>query len=293
MPSESTVTTTKEPSVHSKPIMLNLGCGSTYHEDWINLDLEPYSPTVLACDIRRGVPFESGTVDVCYSSHVLEHLRRDDAVRFIREQHRVLKRDGIIRIVVPDLERICRNYIEYLERAAGGDRSAHFRHHYSVLELLDQAVRDRRGGELGAVWKSGSLGEADLEFVLERHGREAVAAITGNAGGRLRRRTARDRFRQGFQQARLRISTLVVRALLGRRGVDAFREGWFRASGEVHRVMYDRLSLDRLLRSEGFEEIRVRAANDSRIPGFADYGLETVEGMERKPDSLYMEAISA
>ena len=53
--------------------------------------------------------------------------------------------------------------------------------------------------------------------------------------------------------------------------------------------MYDRLSLKKLLHEQGFEKIMVVSASESQIPSFADYGLDTVNGVIRKPDSLFME----
>jgi hypothetical protein len=66
----------------------------------------------------------------------------------------------------------------------------------------------------------------------------------------------------------------------------------FRQSGEVHKWMYDRLSLGELLQQAGFSDIRVCAAGESRIPQFNTYLLDLTEnGSTRKPDSLFMEAV--
>jgi hypothetical protein len=54
--------------------------------------------------------------------------------------------------------------------------------------------------------------------------------------------------------------------------------------------MYDRYSLGRLMADCGFEDVHASVAGSSRIPEFAGFGLEIVDGKERKPDSLYMEA---
>ncbi len=65
----------------------------------------------------------------------------------------------------------------------------------------------------------------------------------------------------------------------------------FRALGEVHNWMYDRVSLRALLQSVGFAEVKACGAAESSIPGFAAYGLDTnPDGSTRKPDSLFMEA---
>jgi SAM-dependent methyltransferase len=69
-----------------------------------------------AYDIRRGkatrLPFKDSTVDVVYSSHMLEHLDREDAVAFLAECRRVLKPGGWLRIAVPDLEQLIHAYLK-------------------------------------------------------------------------------------------------------------------------------------------------------------------------------------
>src|SRR5262245_12768346 len=54
--------------------------------------------------LHFGVPFDDGKVDVIFSSHVIEHLFRDEAEALLRDAYRTLKKGGLIRIAVPDLE---------------------------------------------------------------------------------------------------------------------------------------------------------------------------------------------
>src|SRR4051812_26231586 len=103
---------------------LNLGCGSRYHRDWIHIDIEPSTPHGIAYDLSEGIPQPDNSCDVVYHSHVLEHIRRQHAGPFIAECYRVLKPGGVIRVVVPDLERITRTYLEKLEGASNGDSAA-------------------------------------------------------------------------------------------------------------------------------------------------------------------------
>lgn len=53
-------------------------------------------------DARRRLNFSTGSVDYIYSSHMLEHLFRDEAEIFLKECLRILKKDGKIRMCIPD-----------------------------------------------------------------------------------------------------------------------------------------------------------------------------------------------
>src|ERR1700730_4755324 len=97
-------------------IYLNLGCGYHFHPDWVNLDLQPSVPQVRRWDLRKRLPFDDASVDFVYHSHVLEHFSRKEGQKFMRECHRVLRPGGIIRVAVPDLERIAKLYLESMER---------------------------------------------------------------------------------------------------------------------------------------------------------------------------------
>ncbi len=76
---------------------------------------------ILVHDLSKGIPFDDASVDVVYHSHVLEHLDRDIVNGFLLEVKRVLRTGGIHRIVVPDLEFACRNYLTHLEEVAGNE----------------------------------------------------------------------------------------------------------------------------------------------------------------------------
>lgn len=73
-------------------------------------------PHTIVWDLRRGIPFPGGSFDVVYHSHLLEHIDRDSAVHFLRECRRVLAPDGVLRVVVPDLEWLTRGYLDRLEQ---------------------------------------------------------------------------------------------------------------------------------------------------------------------------------
>jgi predicted SAM-dependent methyltransferase len=85
----------------SKSIRLHVGCGWTYLEDWVNVDLFA-TKADIAWDLRQGIPLSDDSVDAIFHEHMLEHLSLHDGLLFTRECARVLKPSGILRIGVPD-----------------------------------------------------------------------------------------------------------------------------------------------------------------------------------------------
>ena len=263
-------------------ILVNIGCGTVFHPGWINLDSAPAGPGVRACDARRGLPFADASVDVVYHAHMLEHLEADDARKFLAECHRVLRPGGIMRVVVPDLEGIAQTYLRELASVRSGGEPTLYE--WARLELIDQAARSRSGGKMAGFLAQLTPGQ--VAVVRTRAGAE-TDAILAMPGARRRR--------PGLGKIWLRLRRELARLLLfvlgGRRMQAAFDEGWFRQGGEVHRVMYDEVSLSRLLVAGGFAEPRKVTASESRIPDYAPYELDAVAGVVRKPDSLYLEAV--
>ena len=54
--------------------------------------------------LNQKLPLSSEHVDLIYTSHTLEHLLEDSVSYNIREQYRILKKNGVLRIVVPDID---------------------------------------------------------------------------------------------------------------------------------------------------------------------------------------------
>ncbi len=127
---------------------LHLGCGLTTPSSWVNLDGSwnawfakhprlrrvlralpilpssqldiPWSPDILIHDVRKGLPFPDNSLSAIYSSHFLEHLYMREADALLAECFRVLRPDGVIRMVVPDLRAILSGY-DGQEATSNGD----------------------------------------------------------------------------------------------------------------------------------------------------------------------------
>jgi SAM-dependent methyltransferase len=277
-------------------VYANLGCGSRYHPSWLNFDLNPTAPGVTHCDLTEGVPLPDDHCDAVFNSALLEHLSPESASKFLHECRRILKPGGILRIGVPDLERIAQVYLAKLERAAAGDAGAAADYDWMMLELVDQLVRTRSGGSMAAFIEAGAPNE---QFIEARIGQEftglkqAFAAAEAGRLDRLRRMSPAVR-RHKILQRLLRMPGDGWRALVGlllsRTDRAALRLGRFRLSGEVHLWMYDRYSLPRLLGQCGFANARVVGAGESALPGWRDFGLDVdAEGRPLKPDLFYVE----
>ena len=267
-------------------LLVNIGCGQVAHPVWLNLDSYPAAPKVLRCDLRSGLPCLAGSVTMCYSSHVVEHLSLQEAAAFLAEQYRVLRPGGIIRVVVPDLEAICQNLVHFLDESRREVPGAKDRLQYTYLELFDQTVRDRSGGELLAMWRNCPQGLED--FVQSRSGN--VLQSTCCAPGSGSQRVFASHLEKLWRRAREAALGGFGFVLFGRNGWRAVREGLFRQRGEIHRAMYDEVRLAGMLEAASFHDVRRVGPTESRLSGFDAYELDAVNGQARKPDSMYLEA---
>jgi predicted SAM-dependent methyltransferase len=266
---------------------LNLGCGYTFHEDWTNLDFVSNSPHVIAHNLLSGIPFEDATFEVVYHSHVLEHFPKGEAPAFLRECARVMKSGGVIRIAIPDLEQIAVNYLKYLNAAAQGDQQAVFRYHWSVMEMYDQVVRTKSGGEMSAMLRN--LRPEEAAFLIERNGKEIQNILDEMKSGSTHSGKTSYSFGQRLKSLPESLRHRLLRLLMGE-DYRLYATAKFRSQGEIHQWMYDRFSLGELLTSCGFKNPVVCTAFESAIQDWKKFGLDGEGTNIRKPDSLFMEA---
>lgn len=271
---------------------LNLGCGGHYSvkQEWTNLDFVSRGQEVIGHNLLKGIPFGDNEFDLVYHSHVLEHFSKEDGEKFISECIRVLKAGGTLRIAIPDLERIAREYLKYMEMGVQdpGNNMVKANYDWMLLEMYDQTVRNKTGGNMGKyLFQEKILNE---DFVFNRIGEEG--------------RSLRKMFlsstkklvetKPHVQQSELwsKIKSLLRDYLLKRYRIDlkAHEIGKFRLGGEIHQWMYDKYSISKLLSDKGMADIQVRDAFTSYIDGWAGYKLDGEGIMVRKPDSLFIEA---
>jgi SAM-dependent methyltransferase len=91
---------------------LNWGCGDKPLPGWINSDQKQTPGVDLCCDILDGLPLDDDSIDYAVSIHALPELPLEHLVPALQELRRVLRRGGVLRLALPDLERGFRAYVD-------------------------------------------------------------------------------------------------------------------------------------------------------------------------------------
>ena len=93
---------------------LHLGCGKRdFGDSWVHVDMEAY-PHIQYKDITDLNFCQDNSVDLIYASHVLEYFDREESVKVLNEWRRVLKPKGILRLAVPDFNKLSHLYYNNL-----------------------------------------------------------------------------------------------------------------------------------------------------------------------------------
>ncbi len=95
----------------TQSVKINLGSGHWKFETWINVDLDMESLPQICANLAKDLPFRSGVADLMFTEDFIDQLELDRARRFLTECHRILKPDGVIRVLTPDLERLAQLYL--------------------------------------------------------------------------------------------------------------------------------------------------------------------------------------
>ncbi len=92
------------------PFRLHLGCGNIKLEGFCNVDVMDTIAADAIDDIRTLRRFPNECAKEIYACHVLEHFAHDEVLPLLRRWYEVLQPGGILRISVPDIDRIVRIY---------------------------------------------------------------------------------------------------------------------------------------------------------------------------------------
>ena len=91
---------------------LHLGSGSRYLKGYLHVDIADYEHIDIKSSVDKLSTIDDDTVDEIYASHVLEYYDRHEVESVLNEWKRVLKKDGVLRIAVPNFETLIEVYQE-------------------------------------------------------------------------------------------------------------------------------------------------------------------------------------
>ena len=206
---------------------------------------------------------------------------------------RVLKPNGVCRVVTEDLEQMCRVYLQKLEAAWCGDRQSADDYTWMLLEIYDQATREYPGGEMATyLSQSPLLNEAFIYARIGEPGKRMMSGLRSRSHGGENHAGSRAARRRTVREALVsRVRQLVLKTVLGRDGLKALEVGRFRlSSGQVSYRMYDRHSLRQLFLAAGFADVAPRTSTES---GYARWNAVNLDvspgGQVSRPHALILE----
>lgn len=92
----------------------NIGAGSFYHPCWSNVEhkSEWYKKcsntdaTLIDYDLFsfKFLPIDTATAELVYTSHTIEHISDSAVQYFFNEAYRILKLNGVLRIITPNID---------------------------------------------------------------------------------------------------------------------------------------------------------------------------------------------
>ena len=158
------------------PTFLNLGSGPRGLTDpnWINVDGFRDRNVHFLIDFRRPLPFPDACFSGVFCEHVLEHFTLGDGEKLMREVRRVLVDGGVVRLVVPDAERIIKTYCENPDELASRRGEANV----LAMVVVNSYFRQRYEHQFLYDWKS-------LEQMLRRAGFQRIIRSASGERGRL------------------------------------------------------------------------------------------------------------
>lgn len=267
---------------------VNLGCGPVFVDspEWINLDFSPSSSAVRQANLLDRLPLANESAQLVYSSHFLEHVPRALVARLLHECLRVLKPGGVVRLVVPDLENLAREYL------AMRDKGEHIKANFIVLEMIDQCVRQVSGGELGKLYrqlnsKPKNANAEMIDYIRLRTGEEfhekdiVTKSVCLEKLGRIVRA-----LHSRIQRYWIHFCLLLLPAAFRSQNVS------LAAVGERHQWIWDFHQIKTELEVAGFTDVQRLNENTSTVPDFPFYPLDIDnQGLPRKGgESMYIEA---
>ncbi|HEX9990359.1 MAG TPA: methyltransferase domain-containing protein [Chloroflexia bacterium] len=160
----------------ARELLVNLGAGDKGKPGWVNVDVLKLPNVNCVYDCRKKLPFPENSVKGIFCEHFFEHIDyTEEAPYFLSECHRVLMPGGVIRIIVPDLEKYLRAYCagsweEFgrIRPLVDGGRDRYFGNKYNTqMELVNVLFRQGHEHKFAYDFRT-------LAFLLDKYGFQNV-----------------------------------------------------------------------------------------------------------------------
>lgn len=91
---------------------LHIGCGDRYIPGFIHIDTRKLPHVDYTTSADKLDMIDDNSIKLIYCCHSLEHFKRFQVEGVLKEWHRVLMPCGIVRIAVPDFEKLVEIYLK-------------------------------------------------------------------------------------------------------------------------------------------------------------------------------------
>lgn len=109
-------------------IWLYVGCGDHRLPGFTHVEINPWKqfknggdvgPPEILADIVEHIPVETASVSLVFSRATIEHLTYPELVSHLVECNRLLMDQGIVRMVVPSLDKMVQDYLDKIVQVPG------------------------------------------------------------------------------------------------------------------------------------------------------------------------------
>ena len=237
---------------------VNLACGDTFikSKNWLNFDYKK-KDNIKKINLLKRLPISDNFANVVYCSHFIEHIPENKVGPFLIECKRVLKNEGIIRLVMPDFRKMVEEYL--IQRNLANDKKASF----MMTSIIDQFVRVVPGGKL----------KLTFEEVEKNNNHELKDYIYKRTGYNFKNLTSKNQDLSKINFINDKIKSFLFKkycVLISSFLPKEFKDQNFSLAdlGEKHAWIYDKDSIKNLLELAGFKNVIEVSESSSLVSNF-------------------------
>ena len=128
------------PKNNTDGLKVHLGSGEINLQGWINVDARKFKHTHFVSQGFNLDKFKDSTLSEVYFCHVLEHFSFNDSNKLINQIYNILEPEGLIRISVPDVEKLIELYknqkkLDVIKKAIMGGQNYPNDFHKSIYDF--------------------------------------------------------------------------------------------------------------------------------------------------------------